>query len=126
MKKVDLNARPSAGVSRRQFTRSLLAASLVASFKPFSAAGGASDNSILFDYIVVGSGAGGGPVAARLANEGCKVALLEAGLDPLGPEANGIDPSTGIIYQVPAFAAVVFEDPLLSWAFFVKHYSDPV
>ena len=89
MKKVDLNARPSAGVSRRQFTRSLLAASLVASFKPFSAAGGASDNSILFDDIVVGSGAGGGPVAARLANEGYKVALLEAGLDALGPEANG-------------------------------------
>ena len=126
MKKVDLNTRPFAGVSRRQFTRSLLAASLVASFKPFSAAGGASDSSILFDYIVVGSGAGGGPVAARLANEGYKVALLEAGLDALGPEANGIDPSTGIIYQVPAFAGIAFEDPLLSWAFFVKHYGDPV
>jgi choline dehydrogenase len=126
MKKVDLNTRPSAGVSRRQFTRGLLAASLAAAVKPFSPSWGASDSSILFDYIVVGSGAGGGPVAARLANEGYKVALLEAGLDALGPEANGIDPSTGIIYQVPAFAGIAFEDPLLSWAFFVKHYGDPV
>src|SRR4029077_17935507 len=116
----------SKGISRRQFTRGVLAASLTAALKPFSPSWGASDSSILFDYIVVGSGAGGGPVAARLANKGYKVALLEAGLDALGPEANGIDPSTGIIYQVPAFAGIAFEDPLLSWAFFVKHYGDPV
>jgi len=126
MKKFDPNTRPSAGVSRRQFTRSLLAASLAAAVKPFSPAWGASDSSILFDYIIVGSGAGGGPLAARLAREGFKVALLEAGLDALGPEANAIDPSTGIIYQVPAFAGIASETDLLSWAFFVKHYGDPV
>jgi choline dehydrogenase len=124
MKKFDPNTRPSAGVSRRQFTRSLLAASLAAAVKPFSPAWGASDSSILFDYIIVGSGAGGGPLAARLAREGFKVALLEAGLDALGPEANAIDPSTGIIYQVPAFAGIASETDLLSWAFFVKHYGD--
>ena len=94
--------------------------------KPYSAAWGASDSSVLFDYIVVGSGAGGGPLAARLASEGYKVALLEAGLDPLGGEAFQIDQSTGIIYQVPAFAGFASENDLLSWSFFVKHYGDPV
>src|SRR5882724_10648414 len=34
------------------------------------------------DYIVVGSGAGGGTVAARLAERGFRVLLLEAGGDP--------------------------------------------
>ncbi|MEM9462748.1 MAG: NAD(P)-binding protein, partial [Myxococcota bacterium] len=32
-----------------------------------------------YDYVVVGSGAGGGTLAARLAEEGMRVLLLEAG-----------------------------------------------
>jgi len=79
-----------------------------------------------FDYIVIGAGAGGGPVAARLAREGYKVALLEAGLDPMGAEASAIEPTTGIIYQVPAFAGISAEHPLISWDFYVKHYKSPV
>jgi len=34
-----------------------------------------------YEYVVVGSGAGGGPLASRLARAGRKVLLLEAGDD---------------------------------------------
>ncbi|WP_246128704.1 GMC family oxidoreductase [Pleionea sediminis] len=68
-----------------------------------------------FEYVIVGSGAGGGPLAANLAKAGYRVLLLEAGDD---------DPSDDI-YQVPAFHAKASEDPKISWDFFVKHYSDP-
>jgi len=65
------------------------------------------------DYIVVGSGAGGGPLAANLALAGYTVALLEAGGDESPPE-----------YQVPAFYTRSVEHPDLSWQYFVRHYSD--
>ena len=47
-----------------------------------------------YDFIVVGSGAGGGPVAVRLAEAGYSVLILEAG----GAE----EPYD---YKVPAFHA---------------------
>ncbi|KAF2735964.1 choline dehydrogenase [Polyplosphaeria fusca] len=58
-----------------------------------------------YDYIVVGSGPGGGPLAANLARANYSVLLIEAG-----------DQSTqGASGQYP---------PQITWDFFVKHYSD--
>lgn len=67
-----------------------------------------------YDYIVIGSGAGGGPVAANLARAGYEVLVLEAG----GMEAH--DP----VYSVPAWHLLASEDPRMNWNFFVKHYTD--
>jgi choline dehydrogenase len=67
-----------------------------------------------FDYIVVGSGAGGGPIAANLAKADFRVLLLEAGSDH----------GARTTYQVPAFHTQSSEDPNMTWEFFVKHYTD--
>lgn len=81
-----------------------------------------------YEYIVVGSGAGGGTVAARLAEMGHRVLLLEAGGDPL--QLKGADPVTPdqnrlpADYQVPVFHAFSSENDAMKWDFFVRHYSD--
>jgi choline dehydrogenase len=67
-----------------------------------------------YEYVVVGSGAGGGPLAARLALAGHKTLLIEA----------GDDQGANINYTVPAFNARVSEDPALAWNFYVHHYAD--
>jgi len=67
-----------------------------------------------FDYIVVGSGAGGGPVACNLAKAGFRVLLLEAGQN--APTKT---------YEVPSFHGLSTEDPAMAWNFYVNHYSDP-
>ncbi len=66
-----------------------------------------------YDYIVVGSGAGGGPLAANLATRGYSVLLMEAG---------GDDQSDN--YSVPLFHTKASEDPQFRWDFFVRHYGD--
>ncbi|CAI4215910.1 unnamed protein product [Parascedosporium putredinis] len=66
-----------------------------------------------YEYIVVGSGAGGGPLAARLALAGHKTLLIEAG-----------DDYHTTNYTVPAYSANSSEDPEISWNFFVRHYAD--
>ncbi|MDQ3815985.1 MAG: GMC family oxidoreductase N-terminal domain-containing protein, partial [Armatimonadota bacterium] len=69
-----------------------------------------------YDYVIVGSGAGGGPLACNLARAGYKVLLLEAG----GDHGNKYS------YQVPAFHGLATEDPDMRWNYFVRHYSDDV
>ena len=66
------------------------------------------------DFVIVGSGAGGGPLAANLAEAGYDVLVLEAGGDDAPPE-----------YAVPAFHALASEQPDMSWQMFVDLYDDP-
>jgi choline dehydrogenase-like flavoprotein len=80
---------------------------------------GESVRSPKHEYIVVGSGAGGGTVAARLAEAGHAVLLLEAGDDPLQIAATRIPED----YQVPAFHAFASENAAMKWDFFVRHYT---
>ena len=71
-----------------------------------------------FDYIIVGSGAGGGPLAANLARAGFKVMLLEAGGDPCAENDLG-----RYMYEVPIFHGLSTEYSGCAWNFFVRHYS---
>jgi choline dehydrogenase-like flavoprotein len=77
-----------------------------------------------YDFIVVGSGAGGGPVAVRLAEAGYSVLILEAG--GIEPEADGNEKeSHDYDYKVPAWHARSSENNKLAWKFYVHHYPDP-
>jgi choline dehydrogenase len=67
-----------------------------------------------YEYVIVGSGAGGAPVAARLALAGHKVLLLEA----------GDDQTNSTQYNVPALHSVAAEYEPMRWDFFVKHFDD--
>lgn len=82
-----------------------------------------------YEYVVVGSGAGGGTLAARLAEYGFKVLLLEAGGDPkklTGGEATEPDKNRlPADYEVPVFHANASENTAMKWDFWVKHYKDP-
>jgi choline dehydrogenase len=90
-----------------------------------------ASSDLVYDYIVVGSGAGGGPLASRLAIAGHSVLLIESG-DDQGSNSN---------YSVPGYQAAVTEDPKVSsllyhassatnysakmrWDIYVNHYQD--
>ena len=94
----------------------LLVSLLTARLLPAAAAPTASNStsSAEYEYIVVGSGAGGGPLACRLAMAGHKTLLIEAGNDQNG----------NVNISVPGYQAIVTQDPKIRWDFFVNHYQD--
>lgn len=67
-----------------------------------------------YEYVVVGSGPGGGPLAARLAIAGHSVLLIDA----------GDDQGTAVQYQVPALNLASTEYEPMRWDYFVNHYSN--
>lgn len=64
-----------------------------------------------YDYIVVGSGPGGAPLAARLGLAGYTVLVIEAGVDIAATDYNA---------TVPLFNGKASEDPKMAWDFFVR------
>ncbi|WYZ35124.1 hypothetical protein EsH8_I_001400 [Colletotrichum jinshuiense] len=67
-----------------------------------------------YDYVVVGSGPGGGPVAANLAIAGYKVLLIDAGGDS----------GESWTEKVPALHLMSTEFEDTRWNYWVNHYSD--
>jgi choline dehydrogenase len=68
-----------------------------------------------YDYIVVGSGPGGGPLAANLARAGYPTLLIEAGTD------QGDNPT----YSNYGSFNEAANDDASRWDFWVKHSDDP-
>ncbi|KAK0386813.1 hypothetical protein NLU13_6649 [Sarocladium strictum] len=67
-----------------------------------------------YDYVIVGSGPGGAPLASRLAIAGKKVLLIEAGDD------QGLSTE----YQVPALNLQSTEYEPMRWDYYVNHHSN--
>ena len=67
-----------------------------------------------YDYVIVGSGAGGAPLAARLAMANFSVLLIEAGED------HGKERQT----TVPALHPLSTNYEPITWDFFVDHYAN--
>ncbi|KAI1756132.1 hypothetical protein F4782DRAFT_321618 [Xylaria castorea] len=93
--------------------RPIFCACLILGLKVFFAVGQE------YDYVVVGSGPGGGPLAVDLAKAGSSVLLLEAGSDL------SEDPTYSEIYQDINSATSAVNNPSSRWDFFVKHSDDP-
>lgn len=74
------------------------------------------------DFIVIGAGAGGAPLAARLAERGYTVLVLDMGPEKPAPTEGAKVDTT----EVPLMHPASTEDPRHSLRFFVKHFDhDP-
>jgi choline dehydrogenase len=102
---------------RRNFLKTLASSAVITSLESCNKIINRNPASVIeendYQFIVVGSGAGGGPLAARLAEKGFKVLVLEAGGDNYGK-----------LEKVPVSHARASENDLESWKFFVKHYEN--
>ncbi|KAI5866110.1 choline dehydrogenase [Durotheca rogersii] len=67
-----------------------------------------------YEYIIVGSGAGGSPLAARLALAGHSVLLVDAGSDR----------GRSREVEIPSLYLAAAERNDLSWSFFVRHFDN--
>ena len=103
-------------ILKHSHTISLQESSAILPATPFHAARMTASSQPECEYLVVGSGAGGGTVAARLAEAGKHVMLLEAGGDPRSLSTSGdAGPADDRIafrhdYDVPAFHAFASEN----------------
>lgn len=74
------------------------------------------DNTTAYDYVIVGSGPGGGPVAANLAEAGHKVLLIDAGGDH----------GDHLFERIPVlFPRATDEFPETQWNYFATRNTDP-
>ncbi len=115
--------KPTEGLSRREFVKNTVAMGVATTIlAPLSeklmAQTRVESDPKEYDYVVIGSGAGGGPVAANLVREGFRVCLIEAGAKDISAQAQSI-------MSTPGYHGAATEHPELSWSYSVKHYADP-
>ncbi len=82
---------------------------------PLFAVAAAAASNTTYDYLVVGSGPGGAPLACNLARAGHSVLLLEAGDD------QGNNPNISNLFSFNDAT----NDPKTRWDFWTKHSEDP-